>query len=275
MANNPLQQYFRQPKIFINLPSQGVYNKPGSLQGEVSNMPVFGMTGMDEILMKTPDALLSGESTVKVMQSCCPGIIDGWEVTNLDFNLILTAIRIATFGNTVNVGHKCSACGTENEFEIDLTRVVDYFAHCSYDNKVVYKNLVIKTKPLTYKQITDFALRNFQLQQRLNQNIVLTDEEEKKKNFSELFSQLAELQNEIFTEGIEQITVDNTAVNEKEYIREWLANCDRNAYEDIKTTILKNQEIYSSPEHNIECSGCGKAAKITVDLDQASFFGKA
>jgi hypothetical protein len=139
----------------------------------------------------------------------------------------------------------------------------------------VYKNLVIKTKPLTYKQITDFALRNFQLQQRLNQNIVLTDEEEKKKNFSELFSQLAELQNEIFTEGIEQITVDNTAVNEKEYIREWLANCDRDAYEDIKTTILKNQEIYSSPEHDIECSGCGKAAKITVDLDQASFFGKA
>jgi hypothetical protein len=53
MANNPLQQYFRQPKIFINLPSQGVYNKPGSIQGEVSNMPVFGMTGMDEILMKT------------------------------------------------------------------------------------------------------------------------------------------------------------------------------------------------------------------------------
>ena len=275
MANNPLQQYFRQPKIFINLPSQGVYNKSGSLQGEVSNMPVFGMTGMDEILMKTPDALLTGESTVKVMQSCCPGIIDGWEVTNLDFNLILTAIRIATFGNTVVVGSKCTGCGTDNEYEIDLTRVVDYFAHCSYDNKVVYKNLVIKTKPLTYKQITDFALRNFQLQQRLNQNIVLTDEEEKKKNFSELFSQLAELQNEIFTEGIEQITVDNTAVNEKEYIREWLANCDRDAYEDIKTTILKNQEIYSSPEHDIECSGCGKAAKITVDLDQASFFGKA
>jgi hypothetical protein len=275
MANNPLQQYFRQPKIFINLPSQGVYNKPGSIQGEVSNMPVFGMTGMDEILMKTPDALLTGESTVKVMQSCCPGIIDGWEVTNLDFNLILTAIRIATFGNSVVVTSKCTGCGTDNDYEIDLTRVVDYFAHCSYDNKIVYKNLVIKTKPLTYKQITDFALRNFQLQQRLNQNIVLTDEEEKKKNFSDLFEQLANLQNEIFTEGIESVTVDSSVVNEKEYIREWLANCDRDAYEDIKTTILKNQEKYSSPEHDVECSNCGKAAKLTIDLDQASFFGKA
>lgn len=275
MANNPLQQYFRQPKIFINLPSQGVYNKPGSIHGEVSNMAVFGMTGMDEILMKTPDALLTGESTVKVMQSCCPGIIDGWEVTNLDFNLILTAIRIATFGNSIVVGSKCTGCSTDNEYEIDLTKVVDYFAHCSYDNKIVYKDLVIKTKPLTYKQITDFALRNFQLQQRLNQNIVLTDEEEKKKNFSELFEQLANLQNEIFTEGIESITVNNSVVTEKEYIREWLANCDRSAYDDIKTTILKNQEKYSSPEHDVECSNCGKAAKIMVDLDQTSFFGNA
>lgn len=275
MANNPLQQYFRQPKIFINLPSQGVYNKPGSIQGEVSNMPIFGMTGMDEILMKTPDALLTGESTVKVMQSCCPGIVDGWEVTNLDFNLILTAIRIATFGNSIVVTSKCTGCNTDNEYEIDLTRVIDYFAHCSYDNKIVYKDLVIKTKPLTYRQITDFALRNFQLQQRLNQNIVLTDEEEKKKNFSELFEQLANLQNEIFTEGIESITVNNSVVTEKEYIREWLANCDRSAYDDIKTTILKNQEKYSSPEHDVECSNCGKAAKIMVDLDQTSFFGNA
>jgi hypothetical protein len=275
MANNPLQQYFRQPKIFINLPSQGVYNKPGTLSGEVSNMPVFGMTGMDEILMKTPDALLSGESTVKVMQSCCPGIVDGWEVTNLDFNLILTAIRIATFGNTINIEHKCTSCGTVNEYEIDLTRVIDYFAHCRYDNKIVYKGLVIKTKPLTYKQITNFALKNFQLQQKLNQNIVLTDEEEKKKNFTTLFEQLAELQNDIFTEGIENITIDNSVVTEREYIHEWLANCDREVYENIKTQILKNQEIYSSPEHDVECKECGKIAKVTVDLDQSNFFGKA
>jgi hypothetical protein len=72
MNQNPLQQYFRQPKIFINLPSQGIYSKEGSIQGEVNNMPVYGMTGMDEIIVKTPDALLSGESTVKVVQSCCP-----------------------------------------------------------------------------------------------------------------------------------------------------------------------------------------------------------
>lgn len=275
MANNPLQQYFRQPKIFINLPSQGVYNKPGSIAGDSSNMPIFGMTGMDEILMKTPDALLTGESTVKVVQSCCPNISDAWEVTNLDLNLILTAIRIATFGNSIAVEHTCSNCSTKNEYEIDLTQVIDYFNQCKYENKVVYKNLVIKTKPLTYRQITNFALRNFQLQQKINQNIVLTDEEEKKKNFAILFEELAVLQNDIFGEGIESITVDSTVVQEREYIREWLSNCDRDIYEEVKAKILKNQEMYSSPEHDVECSTCGTKAKVTVDLDQASFFGGA
>ena len=66
MAQNPLQNYFRQPKVFLRLPSMGIYNKPEAIQGNVESIPVYGMTGMDEIILKTPDALISGESTVKV-----------------------------------------------------------------------------------------------------------------------------------------------------------------------------------------------------------------
>ena len=94
MSNNPLKQYFRQPKIFIGLPSKGVYNKENTLDGDISNMPVYGMTGMDEILMKTPDALISGESTVRIIESCCPFIKDAWELSSLDTDLVLTSIRI-------------------------------------------------------------------------------------------------------------------------------------------------------------------------------------
>ena len=54
MATNPLQKYFRQPKIFIKLPSGGIFSKPGTIQGDITHMPVYGMTGMDEIIIKTP-----------------------------------------------------------------------------------------------------------------------------------------------------------------------------------------------------------------------------
>ena len=74
MAENPLKQYFRQPKIYITLPSKGVFYSPDDISGLFENIPIYGMTGMDEIILKTPDALMSGESTVKIVQSCCPTI---------------------------------------------------------------------------------------------------------------------------------------------------------------------------------------------------------
>ena len=75
MSNsNPLQQFFRQPKIYISLPSKGVYYPPGVFQGDYSNVPIMSMTGMDEIIMKTPDALFNGEAAYKVIESCCPFI---------------------------------------------------------------------------------------------------------------------------------------------------------------------------------------------------------
>ena len=49
-----LQKYKRQPKLFIDLPSQGKwYNDTIIQDGKVESMPVFGMTAMDEILLKT------------------------------------------------------------------------------------------------------------------------------------------------------------------------------------------------------------------------------
>ena len=40
---NPLQKYFRQPKIYVQLPSKGLYYPPGTLAGDYTNVPVFAM----------------------------------------------------------------------------------------------------------------------------------------------------------------------------------------------------------------------------------------
>ena len=138
MAQNPLQQYFRQPKIYISLPSGGTYNKPGTINGDPNRLPVFGMTGMDEILMKTPDALLAGESTVKVINSCCPAITDPWDLSSLDIDLVLTAIRIATYGGDINIANVCTECDTANEYSLPLSVLIDHYATCQYDNKICY-----------------------------------------------------------------------------------------------------------------------------------------
>lgn len=275
MAINPLQKFFRQPKVFISLPSHGVYYQPGVIHGDVENIPVFGMTGMDEILVKTPDALLTGESTVQVIQSCCANIKNAWEVSVLDIDLILTAIRIATYGDKLAVTKICKSCGTENEYDLELNQIIDYYGNCTYDNKLVLKDLTVLVRPLTYKQSTEFSLRNFQLQQQLNQVVKLEDDTERSKMISELFKQLSILQNEVYAEGIESVDTGTEVVEERSFIKEWLDNCDKEIIESIRGHIQKNQDVWSSPGFDVKCNECGDESKITIDLDLSTFFADA
>jgi hypothetical protein len=275
MANNPLQQFFRQPKIYISLPSQGVYNKPGTFSGNIERLAVYGMTGMDEIMMKTPDALLSGESTARVIQSCCPEIADPWDLSLLDTDLVLTAVRIATFGNNLLVEKTCSKCGTENEFSLDLSGLIDYYSSCKYDSKLVLKELVIKTRPLTYKQSTEFSIRNFQLQQKMRQVAVIEDQEEQQQAVNSTIEELAVLRTELFAANIESVSAGDTLVTERAYILEWLNNIDRDVVNSLKDHLEHNKNKWTAPNHKVTCESCGNEDTVIMDLDQSNFFAQA
>ena len=151
MSLNPLQQYFRQPKIYLKLPSLGKYNDSSTINGNIENLPIYGMTGMDKILIKTPDALLNGESTVKIIQSCCPNILNAWEVTTIDIESLLVAIRIATSGSLLEITNKCKHCDAENVYEINVNNFLDHYNKTTFTTDVMIDELTIKLKPLTYK----------------------------------------------------------------------------------------------------------------------------
>jgi hypothetical protein len=275
MANNPLQQYFRQPKVFVSLPSGGIYNKPETIDGEVTRLPVFGMTGMDEILLKTPDALITGESTVKVIESCIPAIKDGWEINNLDVDALLVAIRIATYGNIMNMIHICNKCETEHTYELDVSKFLEHFSQCKFESTVVFGDLTIHIRPLSYRQVTEFNLENFALQKRLIQASAIEDEEERNKIVSQVYKDLGLLQNKIMIAGIEQVTTPDATVTEHGYITEWIEHADRGIFEAVKEQVSKNNEVWRIPSTHVKCDNCGAENSFTVDLDQTSFFASA
>lgn len=275
MAQNPLQQFFRQPKVFIGLPSAGAYLKPGSIQGDPTHMPVYGMTGMDEIILKTPDALLAGESTVKVIESCCSNIKDAWDISVIDMDIILAAIRIATYGNTMSVTHTCPTCSTDNEYDIDLTKIIEFFATCKYNNSIVLDGLTIKIRPLTYKESTDFSQRNFQIRQQLVQANEVESDDERTKLMTGFVQDLAMLQNEIFTAGVESVEANGQVVSERQFIKEWIENSDKVVFDKIKERYFENQNAWTPPATEVICESCGATNKIAIDLDQSSFFGNA
>lgn len=275
MANNPLQQYFRQPKIFIKLPSKGIYTKPGVIAGDVTNMPVFGMTGMDEIIIKTPDALLTGESTVKVIESCCPTIKDGWELSNLDLDLVMSAIRIATYGNAITFSNTCRHCEAVNEYELELSKLIDFYNDLEYDNKVVLKDIVIKLRPLTYRQVTEFSQKNFQLQQQLAQTKQLEDEAQRTKEIARLYLEFSGLQTEVYSANIESIEAGGRVVDERVFIDEWLRNTEKTTFDQLREHIDKNKNDWKTPAQTVKCLECEKENLIEIELDHSSFFATA
>jgi hypothetical protein len=275
MPQNPLQQHFRQPKIYISLPSQGAYNKQGAINGDVAKIPVYGMTGMDEIILKTPDALLSGESTVSVIKSCCPNINNGWDVSMLDADMVLTAIRIATYGNTIDVTHKCPKCSHENAYSLDLGVVIEHFTNCKFDNTVVLQDLTINIQPLNYKQSTEFKLKNFKLQQKLSQAEFVEDASEQQLLINGIFKELSEIQTDLYIASVESVQTGSTVVTERDYITEFLSNCDKVIFDKIKESIEKNQKTWQMPLFPAKCEECESENKISLDLDQSSFFGLA
>ena len=275
MANNPLKKYFRQPKIYIDLPSKGMYNQPGTLSSDPTKMPVFGMTGMDEILLKTPDALLNGESTVRVIESCCPNITNGWDLSLLDLDILLVAIRIATQGNSMTLTQACSSCETVNDYDIELGNIVQHFATCEYDNKIVLKDVSVKIRPLNYKQWTEFQMKNFAIQRQLEQVLGLDDKDEQRKHVGSLFEQVSQIQTDMLFAQVETVETQDGSVTEREFIHEWLVNSDADVFDVIREHINKNRLAWQIPKIDVNCSECNAKNQLTVEMDQSTFFGNA
>jgi hypothetical protein len=273
--DNPLNQYFRQPKLYISLPSKGSYNTPGTITGDVANLPIYGMTGMDEIIVKTPDALLTGDSTVSVLQSCCPSITDAWELSMLDADMLFAAIKIATYGNKLGVTHNCASCGEENEYDIDLTSVIGHFNQCTFNNKIVIGDLTVRLKPLTYREYTEFHVDNFKLQQQLAYARTIEEPNEQQVLIDQLWKDMAAAQYKIFVSSIDHVETPTIKVTERKFIIEWLSNCDKEVSDAVKKQIAVNRETWTIPKYPVKCNECGAENSIMIDLDQSSFFGKA
>lgn len=269
---NPLQKYYRQPKLFISLPSKGLYYPQGNLKGDYNNAPIFGMTGLDEILFKTPDALFNGDASSKVIESCCPYISDARNMPSFDVDAVLIAIRMATYGETMTVTSRCTACQTENDYEINLGKIVEYFSSLGFDNTVKFGEITIKLRPLTYQQMTNFSLENFKLQRLLFQ-IGDVPEAEQQEQLDSVYKRLGELQVELFMSSIESVMTPETTVTDSELIRDWLQNTDREVYNTVKQKLELNKDIWSIPKQHTKCSSCGHEDDIEITLDQSNFFG--
>ena len=272
--NNPLSSYFRQPKIYIKLPSQGKFYDNGSLDlSENGEYPVYAMTAKDELMFKTPDALLSGQSTVEVIKSCVPSIVDPWKMPSIDLDSVLIAIRIATYGENMEITTICPACETENNFEMNLVEWLTSISNFVYQDNLTIDMLVLHLRPYSYQEITKTNLKSFEQQRIFNviNDDKLTDEQ-KVEMFGKSFVKLTELTVDIISGCIRQIDTPEGSVTDQQMIKEFIDNAPKEIFDAISNhvTSMKNK-IELKPLH-AKCSNCSHEFDVPITLDQSNFF---
>ena len=278
MSSNPLMAHFRQPKISLSLPSQGRWWGEGALDlppnGEI---PIFAMTAKDEIALRTPDSLLNGTSVVTVIQSCCPNIKDAWQMPSVDLDAVLLAIRIASFGDVMDIDTACPACKEESRFGVKLGDKLAEISCGDYTAPIKVDGLEIYIEPQQYFNVNRMGQIRFQ-EDRISTLLLDMEmnEEEKGKQLQASFQRLVDIGIENVTDSTSYIKLpDGTEVRNKQHILEFYTNSSAEIMRKVNNRIEVLTEAMKPKALKLKCQHCEHVYESNLEFDYTSFFGQA
>ena len=279
--SSPLNKYFRQAALYVSLPSKTNYPPHVVAQSQTGELGVMPMTAKDEIRFKTPDALMNGQGVVDVIQSCCPEIKDAWQIKSYDLDTILIAIRIATYGETMDLTFTVPGANETVNHSVNLPALLDQIKNIQIKSEVILKDgLKITVRPLTYKDMTQTSLQTFQQQKMYAavQDSQLSDEE-KSARFNDAFKKLTELNEGILLKNMQSVTMsDGTEITDPAHIKEFVDNANASLIKDIETQIMELRVQgavrplkMKATEEQIK-KGAPVTYEVPVTFDNANFF---
>jgi T4 bacteriophage base plate protein len=274
-AANPLLKYFRQPAIYMKLPSDGRFWPDGTLDLPVTGeIPVYPMTAKDEITLRTPDALMNGTSVVEVIQSCCPSIKNAWKMPSIDVDAVLIGVRIASYGHEMAVDTKCPHCNEDNSNSIDLRPVLSSIVPPDFSQKIETHDLKIKLKPQEFFGVNRQNIINFEEQKILEafSNDAI-DRETRAGMISNSMTRLIDIGTDTITDSTEYIELlDGTIVNNRDHLKEFYQNTDGAVLRQIQEVLQKFNEQSVIKPKKAKCTECEKEYDIPLEFDYANFF---
>jgi len=256
------------------LPSGGKYYAPGVInQTENGELPVYPMTAIDDITSQTPDALFNGSAVVELIKSCIPDIREPWLINNIDLDAILIAIRSASAGTNLDIDTTCPKCNEEAKYGLNLTGLLSTIKAGDYSKELQINELTIKFRPLTYKEMNEVSMHQFELQ-KIFANIEATEDVmEKNIKTKDALTNIMSISMKVLATTIEYIRAPGEVVSDNEYIHDFLQNCDKNMYEQVKNyheNIKKEAELKPL---KVKCIHCGHEYEKSFTLNLSDFFG--
>ena len=278
MSENPLKNLYRSKSVYVSLPSKGKYYKSGlelSIDEELGVMP---MTAVDEIKLKSPDALFNGDALFDLIRSCVPDIQDPREIPACDTDIIMMAIKIATHGDKLDVTAKCPSCEAETDYEIPLSNMIASSKPIEEDDVVEINDKVrVYVRPYS---LSSQIKGNIQKFHQMRMQLILNNDmsaEDKANLFNEALLQASTISVSLAASNILKVEItddeDNTTeVTDENYIMEWVENMDSVTYEKVIGRIRTLSDPRVDTGVTLTCSECSHEYNTKVELDPVNFF---
>lgn len=272
-ANNPLQQYFRKPSVYLRLPSTDqAYADDVLDKNPTGEHAVYSMTALDEITVKTPDALLNGQAMVNLIQSCVPDVKNAWLIQVQDLDAVLIAIRIASGNGNMDVTSECPSCKTNSEYTLDLSGMLSKLKPGNYEQELEIDELKFKIRSITFQELNQINMRQFEIQSRFAAIENIEDEKTKNAESASLVNSLRELTTEILARSVAYVETPQGSVTNSNFIRDFLLNCDRKTHNTVRDHTISLRESSTLKPLEVKCSNCGHEYKQTINMDISNFF---
>jgi len=278
---NPLKKYFRQPKIYLKLPSSGNFYPKGSIEfTQNMEFPVYAMTARDEIAIKTPDALMNGQSTVDVIQSCIPNIKNAWMIPSIDIDAILIAIRIATYGEQIDLDISIPNTTITKTYTTDLRLALDKLLTAVYDSEIkINDELTAFIRPINYEEFTKNSIKTLEEQRIFSiVNSQEMSEHQKIEQFNKSFKILTEINVGSIVKSIVKIVTPDGEVTNIDHINEFVNNSDTEFFNKVTDHLEKQRDKFTMPMFKIVTTqeereqGAPDEFETPVSLDASNFF---
>jgi hypothetical protein len=240
---------------------------------ESGELAVYPMTAIDEISSKTPDALYNGTAMADIIKSCIPDIKDPWSINSIDLDAVLIAIKSAAGGDDMSIGSQCPSCTEISDYAVNLVGILSQLKSADYEKELTINDLSIKFRPLSYKEMNEAGTGQMEAQRIF---MVLEKEENeavRAEKTQDALRFITDVTMRILSQTITHIRTPDAFVEEKEYILDFLKNCDRETYiaiRDYNANLKAQTEIKPL---RIKCVHCQHEYEQPFTLNTSDFFG--
>ena len=200
---------------------------------------------------------------------------------NIDLDVALIAIRLATYGEKMTTPITFGD-DIEMEYTVDLRNVMDDLLNTVTWDPVVQitDDLTVFVRPMTYKQISESALKTFETQKIIQVvNNDKLEEAEKLKLFKESFSKLTDITLGMVQASIIRIDSSEGSTDNPKFIKEFIENVDKEIFNKIQEHLDRLRElntikpvIVTVTDEMREKGFTGDTVEVPMVFDPATFF---